>query len=166
MANTAKKVEMGANIAIIIAAMMVGVLFVKNYTGSRPQTAHQIAVGTKFALQDINWNTKEKNIVFALSTTCHFCSESAGFYREVSRVCKEQHIRTIAIFPQPVAAAEEYMKKLGVEFDEVRQASLSGLEISGTPTLLFIDNGGLVRNVWIGKLPTGSEQEILAKARS
>jgi hypothetical protein len=63
-----------------------------------------------------------------------------------------------------VAAGEEYTKKLGLQFDEVRQASLSGLEINGTPTLLIIDNGGLVRNVWVGKLPTQTEKEVLAKA--
>ena len=163
MANIAKKVEVGANVAIIIAVVIMGILFVRNQTGQR-QASHEISVGTKFAMQDVNWKAKEKNIVFALSTTCHFCSESADFYRQISAVCKEKNIRTIAVFPQDAAAGEEYAKKLGLQFDEVRQASLSGLEINGTPTLLMIDNGGLVRNVWVGKLSTQKEKEVLAKA--
>jgi peroxiredoxin len=165
MANIAKKVEVGANVAIIIAVVIIGILFVRNQSG-RQQAAHEISVGTKFALQDVNWTTKEKSIVFALSTTCHFCSESADFYRQISEACKERNIRTIAVFPQSAAAAEEYTKKMGLHFDEVRQASLSGLEISGTPTLLIIDNGGLVRNVWVGKLPMQTEKEVLAKVGS
>lgn len=165
MANVAKKVEVGANIGIIIAVVMIGVLFVRNYTGKQQPASHQISIGTKFALQDVNWKANEKNLVFALSTNCHFCSESADFYRQIGQA-KAKNVRTIAIFPQPVAAAQEYTKKMGIHFDEVRQASLTGLDINGTPTLLIIDNGGLVRNVWLGKLPTQTEKEVLAKVGS
>lgn len=165
MANIAKKVEAGANVAIIIAVVMIGALFVKNYIGKQQPASHQISIGTKFALQDVNWKASEKNLVFALSTNCHFCSESAGFYRQIAQA-KAKNVRTIAVFPQPLAAAQEYTKKMGIEFDEVRQASLTGLKIDGTPTLLIIDNGGLVRNVWLGKLPTQKEKEVLAKVGS
>lgn len=163
MANIAKKIEVGANVAIIITVVIIGILFVRNQTGRR-QASHEISIGTRFAMPDVNWKAKEKNIVFALSTSCHFCSESADFYRQISAVCQEKNIQTIAIFPQAVAAGEEYTKKLGLKFDEVKQASLSSLEINGTPTLLIIDNGGLVRNVWVGKLPLQTEKEVLAKA--
>jgi len=166
MANLAKKIETGANGAIIFAVVMIAMLFVRSYTINRTPARHQISVGTKFALPDINWRMKEKNVVFALSTSCHFCSESAAFYQEMSRICKEENIRTIAIFPQPIAAAEEYTRKMGLKFDEVRQASLSELEISGTPTLLLIDSDGSVRNIWVGKLPVETEKEVLAKTRS
>jgi hypothetical protein len=165
MANISKKIEVGANIAIIIVVVMIGIMFVKNHTGPQ-QTSQEISAGTKFALQDVNWETKQKNIVFALSTTCHFCSESADFYREISSACKEKNVRTIAVFPQAVAASEEYTRKVGIRFDELRQASLGSLEISGTPTLLIVDNGGLVRNVWVGKLSTQTEKEVLAKVCS
>jgi peroxiredoxin len=164
MANIAKKIEVGANIAIVIVAVMIGALFIRNYTG-RPQSPGQISVGTKFALQDVNWKTNEKNLVFALSTNCHFCSESADFYRQVAQA-KAKNVRTIAVFPQSVAAAREYTNKMGIEFDEVRQAGLSGLEISGTPTLLIIDNAGKVRSVWVGKLPPQTEKEVLARVGS
>ncbi|HET8889845.1 MAG TPA: hypothetical protein VFQ41_13150 [Candidatus Angelobacter sp.] len=165
MANIAKKVEVGANIAIIIAVVIIGVSFVRNHTGKQQPASHQIPIGTKFTLQNVNWKTNEKNLVFALSTNCHFCSESADFYRQIAQA-KAKNVRTIAVFPQPVEAAQEYTKKMGIEFDEVRQASLTGLEINGTPTLLIIDNGGLVRNVWVGKLPTQKEKEVLAKVGS
>jgi peroxiredoxin len=164
MANIAKKVEVGANVAIIIVVVMIGAIFVRNYTGQL-QTHGQISVGTKFALHDVNWKTNEKNLVFALSTSCHFCSESADFYRQIAQA-RAKNVRTIAVFPQSVAAAREYTKKMGIEFDEVRQASLSGLEISGTPTLLIIDNAGQVRSVWVGKLPPQTEKEVLARVGS
>lgn len=165
MANIAKKVEVGANIGIIIAVVMIGVLFVRNYTGKQQPASHQIPIGTKFALQDVNWKANEKNLVFALSTSCHFCSASADFYRQIAQA-KAKNVRTIAVFPQPLAEAQEYTKKMGIEFDEVRQANLTSLEVNGTPTLLIIDNGGLVRNVWVGKLPTQKEKEVLAKVGS
>lgn len=102
-------------------------------------------------------------MVLAISTTCHFCNESAPFYDELVSQCKQQHVRTIAVLPQPTVEAESYLKDKGIAVDEVRQAILSGLRINGTPTLLLVDGGGIVRSVWIGKLESSGEKEVLAK---
>jgi hypothetical protein len=163
MFNIAKRVEMGANTAIIIVAIVFAGALIRNYASSRAQNLHQIAIGTKFALQDVNWQAGDKTLIFALSTNCHYCTESAGFYRELAHACKEHHIRTIALFPQPIEKADKYIKSLDVGFDELRQTQLAGLDISGTPTLLLINTSGLVTSVWIGKLPDEAERKLLAK---
>ena len=138
-----------------------------NDEGNPPAQPHRtIATGTKFNLQDENWQTTHKNVVLALSTTCRFCTESAGFYRELSRECKKQHIHLVAVLPQPVDEAEAYLKGESVEVDEIKQASFAGLQVSGTPTLLIIDNKGVVKNVWYGKLADSGEKEVLAKLAS
>ncbi|MBZ5503922.1 MAG: redoxin family protein [Acidobacteriia bacterium] len=163
VADLAKKVETGANYAIILVSLVIAVVLVRSHLLQRPENPRQISAGTRFALRDVDWRGNERNVVFAISATCHFCTESAAFYRELSRLCKLHNVRTIAILPQPPEAAKEYTKSLGVEFDEVLQARLSELEIYGTPTLLFVDNQGVVRNVWIGKLPNRAEKEVTAK---
>jgi peroxiredoxin len=163
MADIAKKFETGANIAIILVSLVIAAVLLRNHVLHRPENPHQISAGTKFALRNVDWRGNQRNVVFVISTTCHFCTESAAFYRELSRLCKLHNVRTIAILPQPLEASREYIKSLGVEFDEVRQAGLSELEIYGTPALLLIDNQGVVRNVWIGKLPDRAEKEVTAK---
>ena len=165
MSTGAKKVELAANIAIILAAVVFSVVAVTRYVNHLRQP-QQISVGKKFTLQNVNWLNNKKTIVFALSTNCHYCSESAGFYRELARQCRQEGIRTVAVFPQKFDAAEAYLKDKGIEFDEVRQASFSDIKIKGTPTLVLVADDGVVRNVWIGKLPDNIEAEVLAKIRS
>jgi hypothetical protein len=163
MSHLNKKIETATNIAIIFVIVVITAILIKDHVLRRPDNTREIAVGTRFALPNASWRISEKSIVFALSTTCHFCSESAGFYRELLKQCKLRNIRSIAVFPQEEAVARQYAQNLGVEFDEVRQAPLSMLEIYGTPTLLLVDNQGIVRNVWIGKLPDRAEREVFSR---
>lgn len=161
--RVAKKIETGANVAIIIAALAIVGFFARNYFKNPANSQHTISPGASFALRNVNWQANGKSLVLAVSTTCHFCTESAPFYRELVSKCKDQHVRTIAVLPQPISEAESYLKGEGVAVDDVRQGVLRDLEISGTPTLLLVDAGGIVRNVWVGKLPGDKEQEVLAK---
>jgi len=162
----ARKVEIGANAAIIIAAALIAVLFVRNYMGRSSGLPRTISAGTKFALKNVDWGGSESSLVLAVSTTCHYCTESAAFYRRAIAECRQQHVHTVAVLPQPPAEAEAYLKGEGVAVDEIRQATLPDLEISGTPTLLIVDRSGRVRNVWPGKLPGEKEDEVMAKLKT
>jgi thioredoxin-related protein len=159
----AKKIEVAANIAILVTACLVAVFFVKNYRAARTEQHHTIVVGTRFALKNINWGASRKNIVLALSTSCHYCTESAGFYRELAKECKAHNVRTFAVLPQTVSEAQLYLGNEGVNVDEILQASLPSLEITGTPTLLLIGKEGKVEHVWYGKLPSEDEKDVLTK---
>jgi len=68
--------------------------------------------------------------------------------------------------PQSVEEGRQYLKKLGVEINEVKQVSMNELGVSGTPTLVLIDNNGKVANVWIGALPPNEENEVLNQLQS
>ena len=160
--GAAKKIEMAANIGILITAVLVGILFVRNYTHKQTDTQRTVALGSKFALKNVDWQTSDKNLVFAVSTTCHYCTESAAFYRRLVEQCKQQHVHTIAVLPQTVPEAQAYPSGEGVSVDEIRQAPLSDLDISGTPTLVLVDQGGIVKQVWQGKLPDAKEGDVIA----
>ena len=101
--------------------------------------------------------------MLALSTSCHYCNESAEFYRRLVKECEAHGVRTIAILPQAVNEAQTYLGNEGVKVNEVRQASLPSLEITGTPTLLLINDAGKVEHIWYGKLPPEQEKDVLAK---
>lgn len=160
--SMAKKLEMAANIGIVITAILVGVLFFRNYTHRQTDTEHVIALGTKFALKNVDWQANDKNLVFAVSTQCHFCTESAGFYRKLVEACKQQHVHTIAVLPQTPTEAQAYLGGEGVSVDEIKQSDLPTLEVSGTPTLLLVDHTGAVKRVWVGKLPDTKENEVMS----
>jgi thioredoxin-related protein len=163
--RAARKIEVGANVAIIIVALAIVVVFARSYKSNQSRP-HQIGTGTQFGLKDMSGQGNGKSMVLVSSTTCHFCSESAGFYRELVGHCQRQHVHTVAVFPQPTNAAQSYLADKRVAVDEVRQSSLSNIEVTGTPTLLLIDKKGIVQSVWVGKLSEDREREILAKLGS
>ncbi|HEY7403659.1 MAG TPA: redoxin family protein [Candidatus Angelobacter sp.] len=157
----AKKIEMAANIGIVITAALVVIFFVRNYTQRHNDPQRTVALGSKFALKNVDWQTGGKNLVFAVSTTCHYCTESAPFYRKLVEQCKQQHVHTVAVLPQTPAEAQAYLAGEGVTVDEIRQAPLSDLDIAGTPTLVLVDHTGIVKNVWVGKLPSAKEDDVV-----
>ncbi len=110
----------------------------------------------------MDWAKSEKTLVMALSTTCHFCAESTPFYQKlVGQKTGRSDVRLVAVMPQPVEDARHYLTEHAISVDEVRQASLNSIKVRGTPTLLLVDNGGVVVRSWVGKLPPDKEKEVV-----
>jgi thioredoxin-related protein len=168
MKNLHSSVEQLANIAIIIIAVLLGAVLTRSYLIGTPQrniskenslSEHRIKEGDVVTLDGVNWQKNGRTLVLALSTTCHFCSESAPFYQ---RVAKERgNTRLIALVPQPASEGVQYLKGLNVETDEVRQAPFGAIGVTGTPTLILVDAAGKAARVWIGALPINKEEEVL-----
>lgn len=72
-------------------------------------------------------------------------------------------MRLVALLPQPLQESRNYLDKLGITVDDVAQSPLNSVGVSGTPTLLFIDNQGAVIDSWVGKLSEGAAEEVRAK---
>jgi hypothetical protein len=70
------------------------------------------------------------------------------------------------VLPQTVAEGKAYMSKLGVEVDEVVQAPLNSIDVSGTPTLMLVNSNGTVIDRWIGRLPAEKEAAVLNNLRA
>jgi hypothetical protein len=165
-ARIAKGIEVAANIGLVIVALLAVGFFVKGQFARSPEPHQVIPIGSKVEIQNVDWRKSRETVVLALSTTCHFCTESAPFYRELTKYAKDKHIRTIAVFPQSFQDAAAYLKNENVEVDEIRQSPLSAIQVSGTPTLLLIDLKGTVQGAWLGKLAAQSEKDVLAKLGS
>jgi hypothetical protein len=158
--SAAKWFEIAANVAIIVVAVVIVIVFVRNYFSASKTSPPTIAAGARLTGQPVNWHDSPKNVVLVLSTTCHFCKESSGFYRKLVEDCRN-HARTVAFFPQTPQEAQAYLKAEDVQVDEIKHADFHLLEIGGTPTLLLVDNKGIVQKVWLGKLSEAKEKEVL-----
>ncbi len=161
-----RTVELTTNIAIITVAVLLGIVLIKNYvlTGPKPNAPGPptIPAGTKLSVQDVDWAAKKRTMLMVLSNTCHFCTESADFYKKLAQErAKHDDARIIAVLPQDVGAGQAYLNKLGVPVDEVRQLSLDTIGVRATPTLILVDDKGVVTESWVGKLPAEKESEVL-----
>jgi hypothetical protein len=124
------------------------------------------AVGSAISLPGINWGQNKQTLLLVLRDGCHFCSDSAGFYQ---RLVKESqapgNTGFVAVLPGTVDDSRKYLEHLGVPITEVRQEGLNALGVRGTPTLLLINDKGVVTRSWIGRLPANKEDEVISAAR-
>jgi len=161
-----RTIELTTNIAIITVAILLSIVLVKNYllpgSKSEPGAPPTVPVGTKISLQDVNWAAKKRTLLMALSDTCRYCTESADFYKKLAQErAKHDDVRIIAVLPQDVSAAQAYLNKLGFSVDEVRHSPLDAVGVQATPTLILLDDKGVVTASWVGKLPPEKETEVI-----
>jgi thioredoxin-related protein len=156
-----------ANIAIIVVCAIAAVVLVRNqfFPPRPPGAPPQVEKGERFdQLKAIVPAGSSRALVVAVSPTCHFCDESMPFYKQIidQRNQKGSQVKVIAAVPNEEAKAEESQKfaTAGANPDGMVHMDFSTIKVSGTPTLLLVDNDGKVLDVWVGKLPEDRQQEV------
>jgi hypothetical protein len=162
------KIETTANVATIIVAVLISTVVAKTYffpTVIPPTTtavlASEVAKGKSVDIRalKVDWAKNRRTLVLAISTTCHYCKDSIPFYQKLAGVGTD--VKMVAVLPQPVSEAQQYLSGAGVHVDEVRQVPLNTLGVRGTPTLLLVNDVGVVTDVWTGKLQPDQEAQVL-----
>jgi hypothetical protein len=180
-------VEIATNLSIIVVALIGATVLVKNYllglsgptvSGGPPTAAARNAPGTRempkgpaegtqISVPGVTWGESEETIVLALSNKCHFCTESAPFYQQLTReMAKRKGVRVVAVFPQETEVAKKYLDEIGVSIGEVKQVTLDTLGVRGTPTLVIVDKSGTVKQSWVGRLNAESESEVFSRVKA
>jgi len=160
-------IETGAQILIAIAVVVVASVVVKRYlspsqvnqvnNGNTQQA--QMLVGTRINVPDVDWEQNKKSLVFFLKKDCVYCKSSAPFYRQLIEDASQRNVKWLAILPDSVEEGRTYVRSLELPIENVRSASLSSYKIPGTPSVLFVDNQGTVKSVWVGA-PPGRETKM------
>lgn len=130
----------------------------------RPSTAPASpAVGDRLApITGIDFSASPRTLVMAVQSSCHFCSESMAFYRELGQRRSAAN-RLAVVAPDDVETAKKYVAAHGFAPDLVATSDLTALNVRGTPTLLLVNAAGVIERVWMGKLTAQREQEVLAE---
>ena len=162
MNGVSKKIELIANLAIIGVAVMIGFVFWQKYTASLAPKLPEVPVGAKLVLPEVDWAKNGRTLVLVLQEGCKYCTESAAFYQRLVRESAQRNLPLIAVLPQPHSNGKKYLNYLEVPINEIRQSSLSDIKVSGTPTLLLVNQQGEVTKGWVGKLPAEKEAEVFS----
>jgi hypothetical protein len=163
-----QRLEFLANIAIIVAATLLCVVLVKSYllpdrSKDGPRDL-RVPAGTKVSLLGVDWSGNKQTLLVVLQKGCHFCSESAPFYQRLIReTAKHGNIHLVAVLPQVTDDSRRYLDELGVAIADIKQAELDTVGVSGTPTLILVNNQGIVINSWVGKLNADNEADVLRR---
>ncbi len=163
-ANLRANIELAAQVVIAIAVVIAaGVLVKRNVwpgpaSGSRPG----ISAGERLNIPNVDWVQNKKSLVFFLKKDCPYCTSSAGLYRQLVEDASKRNVKCIAVFPNTPEDARKYLQYLELPIDNVYTGPLGEARISGTPTVVFVDDKGIVKSVWIGA-QTDREQEMRDK---
>ena len=96
LTGISKKIELAANLAIIVVACLLAIVLVKNYFFAKPpqqadksesqriQSESQPVNSPSVSSLDIDWKQNKQTLILAISSSCHFCTESAPFYKKLA----------------------------------------------------------------------------------
>lgn len=184
MKKAFRRVQFTSNLATIIIAVLLGFIVIKQYvspdTNNRAENANSESaktsttpaaapvsrekinpIGKTVPLENVNWKENKQTLVLYLSNTCRFCTESGPFYQKLAEKNSGDRIKLITVLPQPEDKCREYMEKLKVPVRDVRSASLAPIGVTSTPTLLLVNEDGIVSEMWVGKLREDKEKQLL-----
>ena len=155
------------NLVVNVALAVVSVAFVytvaKDYLpwgGGKPDI---IEAGSELKLKDVDWGRQPETLVLVLSTTCHYCTESAPFYRRLTAALEQRpDVRVLAVFPQSVEEGRRYLASMAVPIKEVRQEEIKSIRVPLTPSLLTVNGAGRVVDIWTGRLDLKQEQAVFS----
>lgn len=171
MSKISKKIELTANVLIIVVAVLLAGVIIQKYFFPSATTANQPArvqptVGSKINLPEVNLSAQPKTLILVLQKDCRYCTESASFYKRLLESTQNKNIKLVAVLPGNIEESKTYLSGLGINNLEVRQSPLNNLQTSGTPTLILANDKGEVTNFWVGKLPADKENEVISQLNS
>src|SRR5258708_12807166 len=78
------KIEGEANVIVIVLAVLVGSVFLKDRLSTVAPESSAVKAGDKLAnLDGWDWGAHDQTLVLALRKGCHFCEDSVPFYQRL-----------------------------------------------------------------------------------
>jgi hypothetical protein len=169
-----KLLERLSTLAVLLAAVIVIAVTVRDrlIPGNNPHQdaarAAQQLVGKPFPVPVGYQIGKTATLLLVVSSTCHFCSESMPFYRQLAAIQPKTsgELGLLAVVPESSEAGLEYLSKNGVRVAEaISTPSLSKVGLAATPTLVLLDRDRRVMEVWVGMLDASRQGNVLKRLR-
>jgi len=166
MTKLQSKLESGANVAIIVVALLIiGVLAQRYFFPSKPGSEEDTrppgpSIGSRVDLPGTDWARQPLTVLLVLQKDCIYCTKSAPFYQRLLKDAAGKNIKFIAVLPQPKEIGQIYLADLGISGLEIKEATLKSVDVRGTPTLIVVNDKGEVVNTWAGQLRPEREAEV------
>ncbi len=159
------KLETVTHVFLIGVCCLAGGLLIEQRFFSAPEdepVPARSAVGREVNLPGADWQAAPFSVLLQISSTCHFCDESMPFYKQlISARQQAAKVPVIVASRDAVAVMRKHLEDRQVIVDKVLHARLESFA-PVTPTVYIVDSKGLVRRVFIGKLNSSGEKELLA----
>jgi hypothetical protein len=156
------KLETATHVVLIAVCCLAGGLLIEQrfFSQADEETG---AVGREVKLPGADWQAAPVSLVLQISSTCHFCDESMPFYRQLiaARQSAAAKVPVLVASRDAVAVIRKHLEDEQVTVDKVLHSRMDGFG-SSTPTVYVVDSKGLVKRVFLGKLDSSGEKELLS----
>jgi len=115
------KIATVANVIVIVFAVIVGSVFLKDRLSTPALEPDAVKVGDKLAkLDGWDWGAHEQTLVLGLRKGCHFCEDSAPFYQRLTAQPQQGGPTIVAVFPDTTDAVKRLCNRKDFEFTRSR----------------------------------------------
>jgi len=150
------------NVMLLLVGLSIVMLLARNqFMPKNNASRGKSLVGTRISVEGVDWRRNRHSVLLVLSTGCHYCEESVPFYRVLSEEAQRRQVPVIVVFPEEVNEAEKYLASNRIVVTTIRQTPLYRLGVHGTPSVLWVDQDGMVQKEWYGMLASGEQQKVL-----
>ena len=161
------RLEPIANMVVIATALVVGFTLLRGIVDSSA-VPRGLGVGDSLpTVAGVDWSRHSKTLVLALNSSCHYCRESAPFYRTLAQARvtgADRDLDMIALFQNDSRATRTFNTQLGLSIRSFSDVALEKLNVVATPTLFLVDRTGRVERAWVGVLTRRQQLDVLALA--
>jgi hypothetical protein len=140
------------SVTLAVAAVAAGRM------ANRPQQSYR--VGDRFDLLSNEAKASSgPRLVLWLDSRCHYCTASTELYRAIMDL--KIRPRTVVLGREPEDVIRSYLVRYGIKPDYLQANITQERLFRGTPTLLLLDDDGVVRASWVGELTPAQSKEML-----
>lgn len=163
--------ETYTNIAVLLVAVAALCTFTASYLVRSPSPSLHLGLQRGAIISQIpkvDYHTSKRTLLIALSTKCPYCLESLPFYRTLveTNSHSSNDLRIVALFPEKADEVTEFTKVNGLKIEAVPEVQFAPLSISGTPSIILVNNAGGIDDFWIGKLGSSEAKQLMRSISS
>jgi hypothetical protein len=110
-----------------------------------------------------DWSSHKRSLVLVLRVGCSHCENEMEFYERLLSLERDKRTRAflVAFFPDSKPQVDEALSGRLTGLSRLANVDFASLMVPGTPTLFLVDEGGLVKSVWIGELTADEKQSVI-----
>jgi hypothetical protein len=124
-----------------------------------------LSLGKYVAAPDgYRWEDHNRTLLFALRYGCIHCERNMELYREIQTKLRKSssEVQLLSIFPDDTFVAQHDIDIHGLHgMPILANVNFDKLHLSGTPTLLLVDNHGAILHSWVGELSKEQQASLM-----
>jgi len=166
MPNLSRDTKLTIGTVIVAALTVFGFTLRFMMTSVSPFRAHpSVVVGMKISdPTGYKWRASNKTLLLVLSVKCPHCENEVPFYERLLALKQHGQIgaQILAYFPfdSGPQVNEGFSRRL-VALHKFSGTEMEFMRVEGTPTILIVDQNGIVKSKWVGELSDSEKEEVI-----